>query len=142
MAKSQLQKQLYNHITVSTVSPTVSTLCEFPKQHEPTNSFKETKQSEPELQAFWLQKLQNNLMWQKLWRRMSNTSDAFSIFAIFTYESFNPLCLLATVKHDDGSVMVQAAISWEILGLMIALQGRITAQKCEAILQDQVLPMV
>uniref|UniRef100_A0A8C9UXG5 Uncharacterized protein n=1 Tax=Scleropages formosus TaxID=113540 RepID=A0A8C9UXG5_SCLFO len=41
-----------------------------------------------------------------------------------------------------GSVMIWAAISWESLGLMIALYGRTMANEYKAILQDRVYCLV
>uniref|UniRef100_A0A3P8YXT8 Uncharacterized protein n=1 Tax=Esox lucius TaxID=8010 RepID=A0A3P8YXT8_ESOLU len=38
-----------------------------------------------------------------------------------------PQCLLRSVKHGGGSIMVWALISWESLGPVICLGGRITA---------------
>uniref|UniRef100_A0A3B4T5V6 Uncharacterized protein n=1 Tax=Seriola dumerili TaxID=41447 RepID=A0A3B4T5V6_SERDU len=52
-------------------------------------------------------------------------------------DAFNPQCLLSTVKHGSGAVMVGAAIYWGSLGLMIALHDCITAKEYEAILQSK-----
>jgi hypothetical protein len=42
-------------------------------------------------------------------------------------ETYNPECLLPTVKYGGGSVMILAAISWYSAGPIINLNGRITA---------------
>lgn len=55
---------------------------------------------------------------------------------------FNSQCLLLTVKHAGSSVMAGAAIYWGSLRLMIALHDCITAYEYEAILQNQVHPVV
>lgn len=45
-------------------------------------------------------------------------------------------CLLSTVKHGGGSIMVLAAISWESLGPMITSHGCVMAKVYELISQD------
>lgn len=57
-------------------------------------------------------------------------------------QAYDSDCLLPTVKHGGGSVMVWAAISWYSMGPMITLHGRITAKDYVSILADHVLPMV
>jgi hypothetical protein len=44
-------------------------------------------------------------------------------------EAYNPKCLIPTVKHRVGSVMVRAAIYWYSVGLIITLHGQITARE-------------
>ena len=56
-------------------------------------------------------------------------------------EAFNLDCLLPTVKHGGGSVMVWAAISWRSLGPIVALHGRINSKDYLNTLGDQVHPM-
>ena len=55
---------------------------------------------------------------------------------------FNPQYLLLTVKHGCRAVMVEAAIYWGSLGLMITLHDCVTAKEYEAILQNEVHPVV
>ena len=57
-------------------------------------------------------------------------------------EAFNRDCLLPTVKHGGGSVMIWGAISWKSTGPMISLHGRINSRDYLGILGDQVHPMV
>jgi hypothetical protein len=40
-------------------------------------------------------------------------------------EAYNPAFLVPTVKYDDGSVMIWAAISWYSAGPIITLNGQI-----------------
>lgn len=56
-------------------------------------------------------------------------------------EAYNPDCLLPTVKHGGGSVMIWAAISWYSAGPIIQMSGRITANDYLDILNDEVLTM-
>jgi len=57
-------------------------------------------------------------------------------------EAYNPNCLVPTVKHGGGSVMVWAAISWYSAGPIIRLHGRITSGDYVDILGNQVHPMI
>jgi hypothetical protein len=57
-------------------------------------------------------------------------------------EAFEPDCLLPTVKHGGGSVMIWGAISWKSAGPIVSLHGRINSQDYLGILSDQVHPMV
>ena len=57
-------------------------------------------------------------------------------------EAYNHDCLLRTVKHVGGSVMVYVAISWNSLGPIVALDGRINSKAYLNILEDHVYPMV
>ena len=57
-------------------------------------------------------------------------------------EVWNPECLVPTVKHGGGSVMIWVAISWYCAGPIITLNGRITASDCKDILGNQVHAMV
>ena len=54
----------------------------------------------------------------------------------------NPDCLLPTVKHEGGSVMVWAAISWNYLGSVFAMHGKINSKDFLDFLGDHVHPMV
>lgn len=56
-------------------------------------------------------------------------------------EAYDPDCLLPTVKHGGGSVMIWAAISWYSAGPIITLNGRITANEYLNILNDEVQTM-
>jgi hypothetical protein len=40
-----------------------------------------------------------------------------------TQEAYSPECLVPTVKHGGGSVMISAAISWYSAGPIITLSG-------------------
>ncbi|GFV03902.1 DDE_3 domain-containing protein [Trichonephila clavipes] len=51
-------------------------------------------------------------------------------------------CLLPTVKHGDGSVMIWAVVSWFSAGLIVTLNGRITREKYREILADQIYSMM
>jgi len=53
-----------------------------------------------------------------------------------------PECLVPTVKHGGGSVMIWAAISWYSAGRVITMNGRITASDYMDILGSQVNPVV
>ena len=57
-------------------------------------------------------------------------------------EAYDPTCILPTVKHGGGSVMIWGAISWKSAGPMISLHGRINSRDYLRILSDQVHPMV
>ena len=58
------------------------------------------------------------------------------------WEAYTPDCHLHTVKRGCGSVMVWAAISWNSLGSIVALHGRINIKDYPNILRDHVHPMV
>lgn len=53
-------------------------------------------------------------------------------------EAYNPGCLLPTVRHGGGSVMVWGAISMHSLGPLVAMKGKIKAKDYQEILDDQV----
>jgi hypothetical protein len=57
-------------------------------------------------------------------------------------EVYNPECLVPTVKHVGGSVMVWAEILWHSIGLITTLHGRITAKGYVGRLGNQVNPMI
>jgi hypothetical protein len=57
-------------------------------------------------------------------------------------EVYNPECLVPTVKHGGGSVLIWAAISWYSAGPIITLNCRVTASGCADILGNQVHPVV
>ena len=57
-------------------------------------------------------------------------------------EAFNSDCLLPTVKHGGGSVMIWGAVSWKSAGSMISLHGRINSRDYLGILGNQVHPIV
>lgn len=54
-------------------------------------------------------------------------------------EEYKKECLLPTVKHGGGSVMVWGAISWRELGPIMAIKGKIKATDYEKILDEQVM---
>lgn len=54
-------------------------------------------------------------------------------------EAYNPDCLLPTVKHGGGSVMVWGAISRHSLGPLVAVKGKIKASDYQGILDNQVI---
>lgn len=57
-------------------------------------------------------------------------------------EAFAPECLVPTVKHGGGSLMVWGAISWRGLGPLVTLHGKVQAAHYVDILGDQVHPFV
>jgi len=57
-------------------------------------------------------------------------------------EAWNPECLVPSVKHGGGSVMIWVAISWYCAGPINALNGRITASGYIDILGNQVHAVV
>ena len=57
-------------------------------------------------------------------------------------EAFDIDCLVPTVKHGVGSVMVLGAISWNGVDPLVVLRGRINAEKYCTILGDHLHPMV
>jgi hypothetical protein len=57
-------------------------------------------------------------------------------------EAHNSECLVPTVKHGEGSVMVWAAILLYSVAPTITLHGRITARKYVDRLGNQVHPMI
>ncbi|GFX15963.1 transposable element Tc1 transposase [Trichonephila clavipes] len=57
-------------------------------------------------------------------------------------EAFAPECIVPTVKHGGGSLMVWGAISWRGLGPLVTLHGKVKAAHYVNILGDQVHPFV
>jgi hypothetical protein len=57
-------------------------------------------------------------------------------------KAYNPECLVPTVQHGEGSVMVWAAISWYSVGSIITLHGRITAREYADRLGNQAHHMI
>ncbi|GFT33127.1 retrovirus-related Pol polyprotein from transposon TNT 1-94 [Trichonephila clavipes] len=51
-------------------------------------------------------------------------------------------CLIPTIKHGCGFVMIWAAVSWFSAGPIVTLKGKITKEKYREILADQILPMM
>jgi hypothetical protein len=56
-------------------------------------------------------------------------------------EAHNPECLVPTVNHKGGSVMVSETISWYSVGPIITLHGRITTREFVYKLDNQIHPM-
>lgn len=59
----------------------------------------------------------------------------------FMSEAFHVDCLLPTVKHRVGSVIVWGAISWGGMGPLVVPHRKITAQQYLSILGDHLDPM-
>jgi hypothetical protein len=57
-------------------------------------------------------------------------------------EAYDPECLVLTVKHKDGSVMVWAAISWYSFDPVTTLHGQITTSDYVDIFGNQVHPVI
>jgi len=57
-------------------------------------------------------------------------------------EACIPECLVPTVKHGGGSVMIWAAISSYSAGLVITMNGQITSSDYVDILRNQLQPIV
>ncbi|GFV69775.1 transposable element Tcb1 transposase [Trichonephila clavipes] len=57
-------------------------------------------------------------------------------------EAFAPECIVPTVKHGGGSLMVWGAISWRGLGPLVTLHGKVKAAHYVNILVYQVHPFV
>ncbi|GFV01758.1 transposable element Tcb1 transposase [Trichonephila clavipes] len=57
-------------------------------------------------------------------------------------EAFAPECIVPTVKHVGGSLMVWGAISWRGLGPLVTLHGKVKAAHYVNIVGDQVHPFV
>ncbi|GFY26184.1 transposable element Tc1 transposase [Trichonephila clavipes] len=57
-------------------------------------------------------------------------------------EAFAPECIVPTVKHGGGSLMVWGAISWHGLGPLVTLHDKVKAAHYVNILGDQVHPFV
>jgi hypothetical protein len=57
-------------------------------------------------------------------------------------EAYNPECLVPTVKHGGGSMMIWAAISWYSAGLIITPDCQITASDYVDIVGNQLHCMV
>jgi hypothetical protein len=53
-------------------------------------------------------------------------------------EAYNPECLVQTVKHGGGSMMIWAAVTWYSAGPLITLNSQITANDCVDIIDNQV----
>ncbi|GFV83049.1 transposable element Tc1 transposase [Trichonephila clavipes] len=52
-------------------------------------------------------------------------------------EAFAPECIVPTVKHGGGSLMVWGAISWRGLGPLVTLHGKVKTAHYVNILRDQ-----
>lgn len=57
-------------------------------------------------------------------------------------EAYNVDCLKPTVQHGGGSSMAWGVISWNSLGLINILKGKVIAQKYLDILSDRLHPTV
>jgi len=57
-------------------------------------------------------------------------------------EAYNPECLVPTIVHGSGSVMIWVASSWYSAVPIITLNGRITASDYIDILGNQMHPVV
>ncbi|GFU20137.1 transposable element Tcb1 transposase [Trichonephila clavipes] len=57
-------------------------------------------------------------------------------------EAFAPECVVPTVKHGGGSLMVWGAIYWRGVGPLVTLHGKVKAAHYVNILGDQVHPFV
>lgn len=57
-------------------------------------------------------------------------------------EAYDVACLLPTVKHGGGSVMLWGAMSHHGLGPLVVLHGRVTAKVYTSILADHLHPLV
>jgi len=57
-------------------------------------------------------------------------------------EPYNLECLVSTVKHGGGSVMIWVAISWYSADPIIILNGQITVSDYMDILGSQVHPFI
>jgi len=78
-----------------------------------------------------------------LYGQMSRPSHCSQVYVWRTpKEVCNPECLVPTVKHGGGSVMIWAALSWYCAGPIITLNGRITATDYVDSLGNQVYPVV
>jgi hypothetical protein len=60
-------------------------------------------------------------------------------FCITPKETYNPECLVPTVKHGGGSVTIWAAISWYSALPIITLKDRLTSSDYVGILVNQVV---
>jgi hypothetical protein len=57
-------------------------------------------------------------------------------------EEYDIECLVLTVKHGSGSVMIRTAISWYSAGPIINLRGRIAASDYVDSLGNQTHPLI
>lgn len=57
-------------------------------------------------------------------------------------EEYDKDCLLPTVKHGGGSVMVWGAISWHGVGPIVAVKGKMKADHYRTILDEQVFQLL
>ena len=87
-----------------------------------------------------------DVWWLEIW----SDESSFTLFRTSRWvcvwrvpkEAWNPECLVPTVKHRGGSVVIWAVISWYCAGAIITLNGRITVSDYMDILGNQVHAMV
>ncbi|GFW85474.1 transposable element Tc1 transposase [Trichonephila clavipes] len=99
-----------------------------------------------------LQWCRDHLNWTQLqWEQVIwSDESSFTLFQttgrVFVWqaltEAFHVDCLVPTVKHGGGSVMVWAAISSRGLGPLVVLRGMITGDHYRSILADHLHPML
>jgi hypothetical protein len=72
----------------------------------------------------------------------SSKRQAGFMFGVWQRKPIVLQCLIPTVKHGSGSVMIWAAVSWYLPGSIIDPDGQITARDYVDIVSNQVHPTV